>query len=54
MQHKSSPSGRRTTREQGVELLRRLEERLRHELLGDEERCELRDRVLALRRRPGG
>jgi hypothetical protein len=28
-----------------------LEERLRHELMGDEERQELRDHVLALRRR---
>jgi hypothetical protein len=31
--------------------LERLEESLAHELLPDEERCELRDRVLALRRR---
>jgi hypothetical protein len=31
--------------------LRVLEERLRHELLDDEERQELRDRVLSLRRR---
>jgi hypothetical protein len=28
-----------------------LEERYRHELMDDEERCELRDRVLRLRRR---
>jgi hypothetical protein len=31
--------------------LAKLEERLAHELLPDEERQELRDRVLALRRR---
>ena len=31
--------------------LARLEERLAHEILGDEERQELRDRVLRLRRR---
>jgi len=31
--------------------LRSLEERLRHELMDDEERQELRDRVLRLRRR---
>jgi uncharacterized Zn finger protein len=33
--------------------LRYLEDRLRHELLDDEQRQELRDRVLALRRRLG-
>jgi hypothetical protein len=33
--------------------LRALEERLAHELMDDEERQELRDRVLALRRRLG-
>jgi hypothetical protein len=33
------------------ERLARLEERLRHELMDDEARQELRDRVLALRRR---
>ena len=33
--------------------LRHLEERLAHELVPDEERQELRDRVLALRRRLG-
>jgi hypothetical protein len=33
------------------EKLAKLEERLAHEDLGVEERCELRDRVLALRRR---
>jgi hypothetical protein len=33
--------------------LRSLEERYRHELMDDEERLELRDRVLALRRRLG-
>jgi hypothetical protein len=31
--------------------LAKLEERLRHDLMDDEERQELRDRVLALRRR---
>jgi hypothetical protein len=35
------------------ERLRILEERYRHELLSDEERQELRDRVLRLRRRRG-
>jgi hypothetical protein len=33
--------------------LERLEERYRHELLSDEERQDLRDRVIALRRRLG-
>jgi hypothetical protein len=33
------------------EKLAMLEERLRHELIDDEERQELRDRVLSLRRR---
>jgi hypothetical protein len=33
-----------------VAKLRVLEERLRHELMDDEERQELRDRVLRLRR----
>ena len=33
--------------------LARLEERLAHELMGDEERQELRDRVIRLRRRLG-
>ena len=33
--------------------LAKLEERYRHELLGDEERQELHDRVLHLRRRLG-
>ena len=39
--------------EKVVRDLRVLEERLRHELLDDEERQELRDRVLSLRRRLG-
>jgi hypothetical protein len=34
-------------------VLAALEERLRHELVPDEERQELRDRILALRRRLG-
>jgi hypothetical protein len=42
----------RPEREKVAEL-RVLEERLRHELMDDEERQELRDRVLALRRRLG-
>jgi len=33
------------------ERLARLEERYRHELMDDEERQELRDRILRLRRR---
>ena len=33
--------------------LERLEERYRHELMDDEERQELRARMLRLRRRPG-
>ena len=33
--------------------LRALEERLRHELLGEDERCELRERVLRLRAKAG-
>jgi hypothetical protein len=36
-----------------AEKLAKLEERLAHELMGEEERQELRDRVLALRRRLG-
>jgi hypothetical protein len=36
-----------------TERLRRLEERYSHELLSDEERQELRDRVVAFRRRLG-
>jgi hypothetical protein len=35
------------------EKLAKLEERLAHELMDEEERQELRDRVLALRRRLG-
>jgi hypothetical protein len=35
------------------ERLEKLEERYRHELMDEEERQELRDRVLALRRRLG-
>ena len=34
-----------------AEKLAKLEERLAHELMDDEQRQELRDRVLALRRR---
>jgi hypothetical protein len=36
-----------------AEKLAKLEERYRHELMPDEERQELRDRVLSLRRRLG-
>jgi hypothetical protein len=32
------------------ERLEKLEERYRHELMDDEERCELRDRILRLHR----
>jgi hypothetical protein len=35
------------------EKLARLEERYRHELLDDEERCELLERILRLRRKLG-
>ena len=35
------------------ERLARLEERYRHEIMDDEERQEIRDRVLGLRRRLG-
>ncbi len=37
-----------------AEKLAKLQERYRHELMGDGERRELRDRVLRLRRRLGG
>ncbi len=37
------------TREE--ETLAKLEERYRHELLGEEERLELRERILRLRRK---
>jgi hypothetical protein len=43
----------RPEREKVARELRLLEERLRHELLEDDERQELRDRVLRLRRRLG-
>ena len=43
----------RPEREKVARELRLLEERLRHELLEDDERQELRDRVLQLRRRLG-
>jgi hypothetical protein len=43
----------RPEREKGARELRLLEERLARELMDDEERQELRDRVLALRRRLG-
>jgi hypothetical protein len=35
------------------EKLAKLEEKYRHELMADEERAELRDRILRLRRRLG-
>jgi hypothetical protein len=44
-----SSATRRTNQQE--KRLAELEEKLRHELVGDEERAELRDRVLALRRR---
>ena len=34
-----------------AERLRKLEERYAHELLGEEERCELRERILKLRKK---
>jgi hypothetical protein len=40
----------RPEREKVARELRLLEERLRHELMDDEERQELRDRVLRFRR----
>jgi hypothetical protein len=46
-----SSATRRTNQDQEQEKLTKLEEKLAHELLPDEERMELRDRVLALRRR---
>jgi hypothetical protein len=54
-EHKSTPAQPTTdeTIEAHYACLERLEQRYRHELLGDEERQELRDRVLALRRRRG-
>jgi hypothetical protein len=46
-----SSATRRTNQDQEQARLKELEERYRHELLSDEERQELRDRVLKLRRR---
>ena len=43
----------RTPTEKVARELRLLEERLRHELMDDEERQELRDRILNLRRKLG-
>jgi hypothetical protein len=43
----------RNTPEKVAEELRVLEDQLRHELMPDEERQELRDRVIGLRRRLG-
>ena len=48
--HTIRPDGENVARERLAEL-RYLEERLAHELIDDEERQELRDRVLSLRRR---
>ena len=42
-----------SSRPTGLERLVRLEARYRHELMTDDERQELRDRVLTLRRRLG-
>jgi hypothetical protein len=44
-------AGKRTTDDQ--KRLAQLEERYRHELMDDEERQELRDRVVRLRRKLG-
>jgi hypothetical protein len=43
----------RTPTEEVARDLRVLEERIRHELMDDEERQELRDRIVSLRRRLG-
>jgi hypothetical protein len=43
----------RNTPEKVAQELRVLEDQLRHELMPDEERQELRDRVIGLRRRLG-
>jgi hypothetical protein len=51
---KSSAPPHPSADEKCPEELRKLEERLAHELLDDEERQELRDRVLRLRQRHGG
>jgi hypothetical protein len=48
-----TPTIRTPTEKVARERLAALEERLRHELLEDDERQELRDRVLRLRRRLG-
>ncbi len=48
---KFSPSGHLSADEKRLKELRRVEERLAHELLVDEERQELCDRVLLSRRR---
>jgi hypothetical protein len=57
---KSSATAQPATDEKPVDVieahyacLERLEERYRHELMDDEERQELRDRILLLRRRLG-
>jgi hypothetical protein len=47
----NADSTRRTHPSADEKKLAALEERYRHELMDDEERQELRDRVLALRRK---
>jgi hypothetical protein len=50
-EHQSSPPAHPPTESEAkLAKLAKLEERLRHELMGDEGRQELRDRVLKLRR----
>jgi hypothetical protein len=48
-EHQSSAPAHPST--EGEAKLAKLEERLRHEFMDDEERQELRDRVIGLRRR---
>jgi hypothetical protein len=44
-----SSATRRTNQDQEQEKLTKLQEKLRHELLGDDEQQELRDEILKLR-----
>jgi hypothetical protein len=52
---KSSATARlpKPAEEERLAELRSLEERYRQEILGEEERCELRERILRLRRKLG-
>jgi hypothetical protein len=51
-EHQSSAGSLAHPSTEGEAKLAKLEERYRHELMDDEERQELRDRVISLRRRP--